>query len=98
MHTIEDTQGVLVCFGTVDDPTLLEEAKYALKEMGAKWSEQIEIVSYARRRLLYQLKEKHTEGEVQRQPSTHKKSSTLHSQRQTEFKLSVHITISFHSS
>ena len=54
MHTIEDTQSVSVCFGMVDDPTLLEEAKYALKEMGAKWSEQIEIVLYAQHRLLYQ--------------------------------------------
>ena len=42
-HTIEDTRGVSVCFGTVEDPELLEETKYALREMGAKWSERIEI-------------------------------------------------------
>ena len=42
-HTIEGSRGVSVCFDTVDDPTLLEEAKYALKEMGAKWSKRIEM-------------------------------------------------------
>ena len=42
-HTIEDTRGVSVCFGTVEDPNLMEEAKHALREMGAKWSERIEI-------------------------------------------------------
>ncbi len=31
-HTIEDTQGISVCFGTVDDPNLLEEAKHALRD------------------------------------------------------------------
>ncbi|OCH90013.1 hypothetical protein OBBRIDRAFT_819499 [Obba rivulosa] len=42
-HTMTDTSGVSVCFGTVQDPDLLEAAKNALSEMGAKWSDRIQI-------------------------------------------------------
>ncbi|KAG8921334.1 Chitin synthase, class 5, partial [Tulasnella sp. 408] len=34
-HTMTDTSGISVCFGTVDDPVLLENAKQALDEMKA---------------------------------------------------------------
>lgn len=42
-HTIADTSGISVCFGTVADPVLLEDAKSALHEMKAKWSDKIQI-------------------------------------------------------
>ncbi|KAK1225329.1 hypothetical protein PQX77_011747 [Marasmius sp. AFHP31] len=42
-HTMTDTSGISVCFGTVQDEVLLENAKMALQEMGAKWSEKIQI-------------------------------------------------------
>ncbi|KAL0581491.1 hypothetical protein V5O48_000534 [Marasmius crinis-equi] len=42
-HTMTDTSGISVCFGTVQDEVLLENAKMALREMGAKWSEKIQI-------------------------------------------------------
>jgi hypothetical protein len=42
-HTIADTSGISVCFANVADSVLLENAKLALKEMRAKWSEKIEI-------------------------------------------------------
>ncbi|KAI6097496.1 hypothetical protein F5141DRAFT_1011228 [Pisolithus sp. B1] len=42
-HTIADTSGISVCFGTVADPILLEDAKSALREMKAKWSDKIQI-------------------------------------------------------
>ncbi|KAJ7337680.1 fibronectin type III/BRCA1 domain-containing protein, partial [Mycena albidolilacea] len=42
-HTMADTSGVAVCFGTVQDPLVLENAKMALREMGARWSEKIQI-------------------------------------------------------
>ncbi|KAG6373868.1 hypothetical protein JVT61DRAFT_6021 [Boletus reticuloceps] len=42
-HTIADTSGISVCFGTVTDETLLQDAKTALKEMRAKWSDKIQI-------------------------------------------------------
>jgi len=38
-----DTSGVCVCFGNVQDPVLLENAKLALRDMKARWSEKIEI-------------------------------------------------------
>ena len=38
-----DTSGISVCFGNVQDPVLLENAKLALLEMGAKWSDNIQI-------------------------------------------------------
>lgn len=42
-HTIADTSGISVCFGNVQDSVLLENAKLALKEMRAKWSDKIQI-------------------------------------------------------
>ncbi|KAI0068484.1 hypothetical protein BV25DRAFT_1910263 [Artomyces pyxidatus] len=42
-HTMTDTSGISVCFGNVQDPVLLENAKLALQEMGAKWSDKIAI-------------------------------------------------------
>ncbi|EMD40275.1 hypothetical protein CERSUDRAFT_45036 [Gelatoporia subvermispora B] len=42
-HTMTDTSGVSVCFGTVQDPELLAAAKDALKEMGGRWSDQLQI-------------------------------------------------------
>ncbi|EPS96875.1 hypothetical protein FOMPIDRAFT_1043035 [Fomitopsis schrenkii] len=42
-HTMTDTSGICVCFGNVQDPVLLENSKMALQEMGAKWSDKIEI-------------------------------------------------------
>ncbi|RDX42558.1 hypothetical protein OH76DRAFT_96135 [Lentinus brumalis] len=42
-HTMTDTSGISVCFGTVEDDVLLENAKLALREMGAKWSDKIQI-------------------------------------------------------
>ncbi|KAG5644803.1 hypothetical protein DXG03_007625 [Asterophora parasitica] len=42
-HTMTDTSGISVCFGNVEDTVLLENAKLALREMKAKWSEKIQI-------------------------------------------------------
>jgi len=42
-HTISDTSGICVCFGNVQDSVMLEDAKTALKEMRAKWSDKIQI-------------------------------------------------------
>ncbi|THH32333.1 hypothetical protein EUX98_g1865 [Antrodiella citrinella] len=42
-HTMTDTSGISVCFGNVQDSVLLENAKLALNEMGAKWSDVIQI-------------------------------------------------------
>ncbi|KAI0089359.1 hypothetical protein BDY19DRAFT_889851 [Irpex rosettiformis] len=42
-HTMTDTSGICVCFGTVQDSVLLENAKMALRDMGAKWSDKIQI-------------------------------------------------------
>lgn len=42
-HTMTDTSGISVCFGNVQDPTLLESAQAALQQMGAKWSDRIQI-------------------------------------------------------
>ncbi|KAL4076439.1 hypothetical protein V8B97DRAFT_1862840 [Scleroderma yunnanense] len=42
-HTIADTSGISVCFGSITDPVLLDDAKAALREMKAKWSDKIQI-------------------------------------------------------
>ncbi|CAE7055126.1 unnamed protein product [Rhizoctonia solani] len=42
-HTITDTSGISVCFGTVQDAVMLEQAKLVLREMKAKWSDKIQI-------------------------------------------------------
>ena len=42
-HTMTDTSGISVCFGNVQDAVLLENAKMALREMGARWSDKIQI-------------------------------------------------------
>ncbi|KAH7922568.1 hypothetical protein BV22DRAFT_1106543 [Leucogyrophana mollusca] len=42
-HTIADTSGISVCFGSVGDEVMLENAKLALREMRAKWSDKIQI-------------------------------------------------------
>ncbi|KAI0071877.1 hypothetical protein K474DRAFT_1668511 [Panus rudis PR-1116 ss-1] len=42
-HTMADTSGISVCFGNVQDGELLERAKAALAEMGAKWGDKIQI-------------------------------------------------------
>jgi len=42
-HTMTDTSGISVCFGNVQDEVLLENAKLALREMRAKWSDKIQI-------------------------------------------------------
>ncbi|KAI6152523.1 hypothetical protein BKA82DRAFT_4111899 [Pisolithus tinctorius] len=42
-HSKHHTSGISVCFGTVADPVLLEDAKSALHEMKAKWSDKIQI-------------------------------------------------------
>ncbi|RDB20046.1 Chitin biosynthesis protein CHS5 [Hypsizygus marmoreus] len=42
-HTMTDTSGISVCFGNVQDPVMLENAKLALREMRAKWSDKIQI-------------------------------------------------------
>ena len=42
-HTMQDTSGISVCFGTVQDKVLLENAKQALREMRARWSDKIQI-------------------------------------------------------
>ncbi|KAK2464835.1 hypothetical protein APHAL10511_003134 [Amanita phalloides] len=42
-HTMTDTSGISVCFGNVQDVVLLENAKMALQEMKAKWSDKMQI-------------------------------------------------------
>ncbi|KAJ7059089.1 hypothetical protein C8F01DRAFT_272892 [Mycena amicta] len=42
-HTMSDTSGISVCFGTIQDELMLENAKLALREMKAKWSDKIQI-------------------------------------------------------
>ncbi|KAF4575395.1 Chitin synthase, class 5 [Pleurotus pulmonarius] len=42
-HSMTDTSGIRVCFGNVQDSVLLENAKLALKEMKADWSDKIQI-------------------------------------------------------
>ncbi|KAJ7209270.1 hypothetical protein GGX14DRAFT_453400 [Mycena pura] len=42
-HTMNDTSGISVCFGTVHDSVMLENAKMALRDMKAKWSDKIQI-------------------------------------------------------
>jgi hypothetical protein len=42
-HTIADTSGISVSFGTVADEVLLQDVKTALREMRAKWSDEIQI-------------------------------------------------------
>ena len=42
-HTMTDTSGICVCFGNVQELLLLENAKIALREMRAKWSDKIQI-------------------------------------------------------
>ncbi|KDN51153.1 hypothetical protein RSAG8_00782, partial [Rhizoctonia solani AG-8 WAC10335] len=37
------TSGISVCFGTVQDAVMLEQAKLVLREMKAKWSDKIQI-------------------------------------------------------
>ncbi|KAJ9124181.1 hypothetical protein QFC22_000978 [Naganishia vaughanmartiniae] len=40
---MNDTSGISVCFGSIQDPNLFAHAKAALKQMKAKWTENIEI-------------------------------------------------------
>lgn len=42
-HTIQNTSGIRVCFGTVNPPALLASAKEALKEMQADHADTIQI-------------------------------------------------------
>ncbi|EKM60050.1 uncharacterized protein PHACADRAFT_170628 [Phanerochaete carnosa HHB-10118-sp] len=42
-HKLEDTSGIRVCFGNVQDNRSLEEAKAALTDLGGKWSDRIQI-------------------------------------------------------
>ncbi|KAK7029794.1 chitin biosynthesis protein CHS5 [Favolaschia claudopus] len=42
-HTMNDTSGISVCFGNVQDSVMLENAKMALRDMKAKWSDKIQI-------------------------------------------------------
>ncbi|KAJ7216180.1 hypothetical protein B0H12DRAFT_1154283 [Mycena haematopus] len=42
-HTMSDTSGISVCFGNVQDSVMLENAKMALRDMKAKWSDKIQI-------------------------------------------------------
>lgn len=42
-HTMSDTSGISVCFGTITDENLLENAKLALNEMKARWSDRVQI-------------------------------------------------------
>ncbi|KAF7299837.1 Chitin biosynthesis protein [Mycena chlorophos] len=42
-HTMDNTSGISVCFGTMHDEVLLENAKMALRDMKAKWSDKIQI-------------------------------------------------------
>ena len=42
-HTTTNTSGIRVCFGTIQDPELLKDAEAALEEIGAGWSNKIQI-------------------------------------------------------
>jgi len=42
-HSMTDTSGISVCFGNIQDPVLLEDARMALQEMNGKWSDKIQI-------------------------------------------------------
>jgi hypothetical protein len=42
-YSSSDTSGISVCFGTVQDPHHLHQAKIALDQMGAKYSDKIQI-------------------------------------------------------
>lgn len=42
-HTTTNTSGIRVCFGTIQDLELLKTAEVALEEMGASWSNKIQI-------------------------------------------------------
>lgn len=42
-HTMTDTSGISVCFGNVQDQAILENAKLALQDMKAKWSDKVQI-------------------------------------------------------
>ncbi|KAG9039557.1 Chitin synthase, class 5 [Tulasnella sp. JGI-2019a] len=42
-HTMTDTSGISVCFGNVQDQALFENAKLALQDMKAKWSDKVQI-------------------------------------------------------
>ena len=42
-HTTTNTSGIRVCFGTVQDPELSKSTEAALEEMGAGWSNKIQI-------------------------------------------------------
>ncbi|TFK69408.1 hypothetical protein BDN72DRAFT_878474 [Pluteus cervinus] len=42
-HNMANTSGISVCFGNVQDSLLLENAKQALRDMKAKWSDKIQI-------------------------------------------------------
>jgi len=42
-HTTINTSGIRVCFGTIQDLELLKRAEAALEEMGAGWSNKIQI-------------------------------------------------------
>ncbi|THH05543.1 hypothetical protein EW145_g4723 [Phellinidium pouzarii] len=42
-HTMTDTSGISVCFGTVQDKVLFEHVKVSLREMRARWSDKIQI-------------------------------------------------------
>ncbi|KAJ7069327.1 hypothetical protein C8F01DRAFT_946319, partial [Mycena amicta] len=42
-HTMSDTSGISVCFGTMQDEVTLESAKMALREMKGKWSDKVQI-------------------------------------------------------
>ncbi|KAJ7817550.1 hypothetical protein B0H14DRAFT_3741972, partial [Mycena olivaceomarginata] len=42
-HTMANTTSVAMCFGTVQDPLVLKNAKMALREIGARWSKKIQI-------------------------------------------------------
>ncbi|GAA5936995.1 uncharacterized protein JCM15063_000123 [Sporobolomyces koalae] len=42
-HTIDNTSGISVCFGVVEPSALLDQAKEAVSELGAKWDDKIQI-------------------------------------------------------
>lgn len=42
-HTIEDTSGIHVCFGAIDDARLRAAAEDVLTTLGGQWSEQIQV-------------------------------------------------------
>ena len=42
-HTTTNTSGIRVCFGTIQDPELVNSTEAALEEMSAGWSNKIQI-------------------------------------------------------